>query len=190
MSNERWSLEAYLRTGQRPDVFLVDVNHPQGSHYFHSGLGIIEDGGNTYYGTGVLGSFTIGGSGGTVEVTDVTLTLSGVDEEILDMLDTSVKGGTVRIRHCFLRPDMTIDQSVEVENADMDFLTHKVSDGTGSIVLTAKGGMRELRRRSTAHWDPEEQRNYLNSLGLDPDSDTGFDLMSEMKNTLIVSIAE
>lgn len=189
MSNDAWTLEAYLRSGQRPDVMLVDVNHPAGSEYFHSGLGIIEYGGNTYYGTGLLGSISIGGDGGNVEVTETSLTLSGVDEANLALLDTSVKGGSILIRHAFLRPDMTVDVVVEVESADMDYMSWSISDGTGTINLRALGGFRELRRRSTAHWDPEEQRNYLTSLGVDPDTDTGFDLMSEMRNTLIVSQA-
>lgn len=188
-SNGAWTLEAYLRSGQRPDVLLVDVNHPAGSEYFHNGLGIIEFEGRKYYGTGLLGGISIGGDGGTVEVSETTLTLSGVDEETLAMLDTTVKGGTVLIRQAFLRPDMSVDLAVELDNADMDYLTWSVRDGVGTITLTALGGFRELRRRSTAHWDPEEQRNYLTGLGEDPDSDTGFDLMSEMRNTLIVSQA-
>lgn len=189
-SNGAWTLEAYLRSGQRPDVMLVDVNHPAGPEYFHTGLGIIEYEGNTYYGVGMLGGIDLGNGGGETAVTEIRLTLSGVDEDILEMLDTTVKDGTVLIRQAFLRPDMGIDIVVEVENADMDTLDWEVSDGSGTIVMTALGGFRELRQRSTAKWDPEEQRNFLTGLGLDPDSDTGFDRMSEMRNKLIVSQAE
>ena len=189
VTNGTWTLEAYLRSGQRPDVMLVDVNHPAGSEYFHTGLGIIEYEGKTYYGTGLLGGISIGGDGGSVEISETTLSLSGVDEQTLEMLDTSVKGGTVLIRQAFLRPDMTVDMIVEVDNADMDYLKWTVSDGVGTIVLTALGGFRELRHRSTAHWDPEEQDNYLITLGEDPATDTGFDMMSTMRNTIIVSQA-
>ena len=189
MSNERWTLEAYLRSGQRPDLYLVDVNHPAGSHYFHNGLGIIEHGGNTYYGCKGLGSFTLGGSGGEVEITEDVFTLSGVDADILDMLDTSVKGGTVRVVHVQLRPDMTIDTEVEIETADMDYMTWTSDGATATIKLVCRGGFRELARRSTAHWDPEEQRNYLTGLGIDPDSDTGLDRISSMRNKLVVSQA-
>ena len=189
--NESQSLAQYLCAGGRPDLLLVDFNHPAGSQYFHNGLGIFEYDDNEYFGVGGLGRIELAAhDGAEVAITQDRLVLSGVDPDILDTLDTSVKGGNIIIRQVFLRPDFSVDVEIAITQADMDFMVDTVSNGVAEIALVANGGFRELRARSSAAWDQQDQRNYLTSLGEDPDSDTGFDLMSEMRDTLIVSQAE
>jgi hypothetical protein len=51
--------------------------------------------------------------------------------------------------------------------------------------LVSNGGFYFLDVQSSAVWDVEEQNNFLISQGIDPTTDTGFDLMSELKNTQI-----
>lgn len=191
MSNKSQTLDDYARLANRPDLYLVDFNHPQGSQYFHNGLGVFEHDDNSYYGVGSLGQITLAANDGALEPQDVTIVLSGLDEETLDKIDYSVKGGTLEIKRVFLRPeDWTVDHVEDIETADLDTMRLSVSEGIQSIVITAIGGIRELRSRSGAFWEPEEQNSFLSSLGLDPSSDTGFDQIHLMRNKIITSQAE
>ena len=190
MSNRSQTLSQYLRDSNRPDLFLVVINHPLTTHRFHNGLGVFEYQGNDDYGTGGRGSFSVEGDGAEIAETSVMFTLSGVDPETAGMIDTAVKPGTATITQVFLRPDWTVDEALLIEDCRLEKMDLIVGDGQARIELKAKGGFREINQRSSAHWDPQNQRQKLTALGIDPDTDTGFDQMHLMRDRLIVSQAE
>jgi len=51
------------------------------------------------------------------------------------------------------------------------------------VTVAALGGFYFIDRQSAAVLDVEDQNDMLTSLGIDPDTDTGFDLMASLKNT-------
>lgn len=183
--------ERYLIDAHRPELLLVDFNHPEGSHHFHNGLGVFEYEGNSYYGTGGLGTVSIGQNQGRFDVQEMTLELSGVDPDLLGKVNFSVRGGTAVVRRVFLRPDdWTVDQVIHEDDADLETMDYSVDQGTAKLIVTASGGVRELRARTAVFWEAEDQRDYLTSLGEDPDTDTGFDLIPSLVDKIIVSQAE
>jgi len=184
MSNR--TLQQLLEAGNSPDVTLVKIAHPDGDVYLWDGLGTLDHDGQEWKGLGRLGSVQISASDTEVQVSDIVFRLSGVDPEHLAYLDATVKGNLAWVWKAFLGPDYKVrflDQVVECELDQPSFSADP--GGTVTVTIAANGGFYFLETQSRAVWDREEQRNYLTSLGLDPDSDTGFDRMPELKNKQI-----
>jgi len=190
MSNR--TLQQILEAGNSPDVTLVKVEHPDGDVYLWDGLGSLDydfgDGAGVVEvkGLGRLGSVQISASDTEVQVSDIVFRLSGVDAEHLAYLDATVKGNLAWVWKAFLGPDYRVrflEQIVECELDQPSFAAEP--GGTVTVTIAANGGFYFLETQSRAVWDREEQRNYLTSLALDPDSDTGFDRMPELKNKQI-----
>lgn len=182
----RPTLEQVLREGNSPEVLLVKVEHPDGDVYLWDGLGNLDHDGQTWKGVGRLGSVQMAPSDTEVQVTDVVFTLSGIDEEFVSYLDETVKGNRAWVWKAFLGPDYRVRFQEMLSESELDQPTFSIEpNGQATMRIASNGGFYFLETQSSAVWDVEEQRNYLTSLGLDPDSDTGFDLMSELKNTQI-----
>jgi hypothetical protein len=186
MSNRRWTLAQRVAAGMSPDVTLVKIEHQDGDILVWDGAGILEFNGEEWQGIGRLGSVSIAAADTEVQVADVVFTLSGVDPEVLDLLDTKVKGNTAWVWKAFLREDYSVQERVLLSESECDQIVFTIEpNGLAQIKLLAIGGFFFLEAQSSAKWDAEEQRNYLISLSLDPDSDTGFDLMASMKQRKI-----
>lgn len=179
----RWTLQQLLQSGNVTDVVLVKMEHPDGAVYLWNGLGILDHDDQEWRGLGRLGSVSIGASDTEVKINDVIFTLSGIDAEHLAYLDETVKGMSAWVWKAFLGPDYKVRFRVLLAECELDQPTFfSEPGGTTKMTVAAVGGFYFLERQSTAVWDPEEQRNYLISLGEDPDSDTGFDMMPQLKN--------
>lgn len=184
MSNRRrWTLSQYLKRGDVTEVVLVKMEHPDGPVYLWDGLGILDHDGVEWSGVGRLGSVQIGGSDIEVKIDEVTFTLSGIDEQFVSYLDQTVKGCMAWVWKAFLGPDYRVRFTELLTECELDQPTFSIEpNGQATMKVAATGGFYFLEVQSRAVWDTEEQRNYLISLGDDPDSDTGFDMMSELKN--------
>ena len=172
----------YLRSGNAPDVIFVELQHPAGTERFWSGLGFFEWNGFTWTGVGTLGAVTMAPNDTEVAVNDVTFTLSGVSIDHLAGLDTRVAGAKAYVWKAWLDESWKVAYSELIEECELDQQSVEVKDGTAEITITGNGGFYFIERQSTAVWDPQNQKNRLISLGIDPTTDTGFDLMHEMKN--------
>lgn len=182
----RPTLDQLLKAGNSSEVLLVKIEHPDGDVYFWDGLGILDHDGQQWQGLGRLGSVQIAPSDTEVQVSDITFTLSGVDEEYISYLDQTVKGNRAWVWKAFLGPDYRVRFIEQLAECELDQPTFSLEpNGQATMRLTANGGFYFLETQSSAVWDVEEQKNYLTSLGIDPATDTGFDLMSELKNTQI-----
>lgn len=184
------TLPQALRSGELTEIILVKIEHPDDDVFLWNGLGNLEadvgDGVQTFKGLGRLGNLSIGPSDAEVQVTDVVFTLSGIDEEHLSYLDATVKGLQAKAWKGFLGADFKVRFIELIAECALDqpsFATDP--NGQSTMTVTANGGFYFLDVQSSSVWDVEEQKNFLVSLGEDPDSDTGFDLMSELKNLQI-----
>lgn len=183
MKFRRWTLSQYLRSNNIADVVLVKMEHPDGPVYLWNGVGILDHEGVEWQGLGRLGTVQIGASDIEVKIDDVTFTLSGIDPEYVSYLDETVKGCKAWVWKAFMGPDYRVrfqELLVECELDQPSFSIEPTGQATMSVV--ANGGFYFLEVQSRAVWDVEEQRNFLTSIGEDPDSDTGFDMMSQLKN--------
>jgi len=185
MSNNP-TLPQILAAGNSPEVLLVKIEHPDGDVYLWDGLGYLDYDGQTWKGIGQLGSVQIAPSDTEVQVTDVVFILSGIDEEFLSYLDQTVKGNQAWVWKAFLGPDYKVRFTELIAESELDQPTFSI-EPTGSVTMriASNGGFYFLETQSAALWDVEEQRNFLTANGVDPDTDTGFDLMSELKSTQI-----
>ena len=182
----RPTLDQLVKAGNSSEVLLVKIEHPDGDVYLWDGLGILDHDGQQWQGLGRLGSVQIAPSDTEVQVNDIVFTLSGVDDEHVSYLDQTVKGCRAWVWKGFLGPDFRVRFTELICECQLDQPTFVIEpNGQATMRITAIGGFYFLERQSSAVWDVEEQRNFLLSLGLDPDSDTGFDRMSELKNTQI-----
>ena len=175
-----------MRAGNSSEVLLVKIEHPEGDVYLWDGLGILDYDGQEWQGVSRLGAVQIAPSDTEVQVTDVTFTLSGVDEKYISYLDQTVKGNRAWVWKAFLGPDYGVRFVELLGDCELDQPTFAIEpNGQATMRIASNGGFYFLERQSSAVWDVEEQRNYLISIGINPDTDTGFDLMSELKNTQI-----
>lgn len=185
MSNKyrRWTLSQYLQSSNVTDVVLVHMQHPDGPVFLWNGLGILDHDGQEWQGLGRLGSVSIGASDTEVKIDDVIFTLSGIDAEHVSYLDQTVKGCKAWVWKAFMGPDYQVRFTELLTDCELDQPSFSAEpNGQSTMRVVANGGFYFLEVQSRAVWDTEEQRNYLISLGEDPDSDTGFDMMSELKN--------
>lgn len=190
MSIELRTLDQYLRSGAASEVLLVKIEHPDGPVYVWDGLGLLEAdvaaGVVPFQGLGLLGNVSIGPSDTEVQVTDVVFTLSGIDPEYLDFLSSTVKGNKAFVWKAFLGSDYKVRFLEVISESELDQPTFSIEpNGQATMKIASNGGFYFLDVQSTAVWDVEEQNNFLIRQGIDPASDTGFDLMSELKNTQI-----
>lgn len=189
MSTERLSLGQYLRRGDVADVTLVKIEGAgaEDDLFLWSGVGLLDadlgDGLTTFYGYGRLGSVALAADDLEVQVTENVFTLSGVDEEYRALLETSVKGRKAWVWKAFLGRDYAVTFTELLSECELDQPTLRAEpNGTLSVSVAALGGFYFLDRQSAAAWGPESQNDMLTALSIDPATDTGFDLMSEMKN--------
>jgi hypothetical protein len=183
----RPTLSQALREGNSSEVLLVKIEHPDGDVYLWDGLGVLDYDGHEWQGVSRLGAVQIAPSDTEVQVTDITFTLSGIDEEFVSYLDQTVKGLTAYVWKAFLGPDYRVRFTELLAECALDQPTFLPEpNGKQTMRIVCNGGFYFLENQSHAYWSTEDQRNYLTSLGLDPDSDTGFNLMdSKLKNTQI-----
>lgn len=185
----RLTLGQYLRRGDVTDVTLVKIEAAgeDDDLYLWSGVGLLDadlgDGVQTFYGFGRLGSVALAADDVEVQVTENVFTLSGVDEEYRDLLETSVKGRKAWVWKAFLDRGYAVRFTQLLSESELDQPTLRAEpNGTIAVTVAALGGFYFLDRQSAAVWDVEDQRDMLTGLELDPDSDTGFDRMAGLKN--------
>lgn len=176
------TVEQIIRDGKNPDAVFVEIDHPDRVTQWWSGLGFIDWDGKTWAGVGSLGAISVAPSDTSVAVTDVTFTLSGVSPEILAGLSERVDGATAKIWKVWLSEKWTVAYAELIQECELDQQMLDVKDGSASVTITANGGFFYLERQTAAVWDPEHQRDKLISMGIDPATDTGFDMMHQMRS--------
>lgn len=173
-------IEACFARGEVKFVVMIEIDHPQGTGRFVTGLGVIEYGGENYYGFGTLGSISQVVSSTETEIVEVSFNVSGVDPDFIAGLDESVKGRMGYVYEAFLdRHGRVIDRELLME-ATLDYQVDSVDEnGKSAISIKAHGGLFFLRKRSAAKCSPEEAR------ALD-DDETGFDRIHIQEDVVAV----
>lgn len=170
-----------LRHGFEGDLVLLWIDHPDGAVRVTNGYGVIDHDGAEWFGMGRLGAISIGETNTETQITRINLSLSGIDPETLKFAEANVRGRVLKIWKAFLSGPNKVALTELILEAVCDQITHAIGeDGTATVKLDAEAGFYFLETQSTARWDSEAQRDMLTSRGLDPDSDTGFDRMSEL----------
>lgn len=155
--------------------FIV-IDHPEGVARFWTGVGVKEYGGNSYYGVGQIGAVTQVRHTADIEIVEVRMAVSGVDQSLLDGLDDSVKARLATVYDVLFDEHGRVAEIEQVFQVELDYQVFKVgADGKCVIDLVGHGGLFWLRKRSSAKWSPEEARSQF-------DGETGFDQVHQQED--------
>lgn len=149
---------------------LVEIESSKGvGRFWLNGLGVLDANGEKFYGTGIIAEVSATGTSSDFAAQQITFTLSGVDRDLLDELDESVKGRKARIYEALLDQHYRVIEMELVEECDCDVRNVEFQEeGKVDIKMTTNTGLVSLRNRSAAKISPEEKKQRF------PD-ETGYD---------------
>lgn len=154
---------------------LVHLSHPEGDVRAWSGTGVLEAAGHEWVGAGLVAAISGVEQTSAPEVSEVTLSLTGVPADVLSVAAVSLKGQVAEIFEAVLGPDgRVVDGLIPLDLVDMD--RQEVSagaDGTYTISCIGQSGFWQLQLAANTAWSPEDQK------AVHPD-DTGMDYMARL----------
>lgn len=171
-----WRMASAMQNGAA-QVLLAQIEHPDGTVRFWSGLGTLSWNGYSWVGTGTLG--TVRPVKRTIELSiqEIQFVLSGVDVDTVATLSDDVRNlaGEVWLA-CLDDGGQVVPDPLQLVEAQLDYQTHQVAeDGTATIVITARTGFYTLQRALNDRWSIEDQK-------LRYPADTGLDLIPQLQN--------
>ncbi len=158
-----------LRDGA-PPVLFVEIEHPNGTGYFHSGIGRRTWNGQTWYGAGRLGSVSPIKQSSEIAIQDISFKISGVDQDELAKLGSDVRNLAGRAWLACVGPDdQVIADPYQTIDSELDYQIFSIDDdGTATIEIVAHSGFYTLDRGVEEAWTPENQKlTYPLCTGLD-----------------------
>lgn len=161
----------------RPLGLLCEIEHPDGTGRFWTGIGTLAYGGYNWAGIGTLGAVTPVRQTSDIAIQDIQFTLSGVDPDILADLNEDVRNLTGSLwLACFGDKGEVIADPYQLVDALLDYQTlHVGDDGSATISITARTGFYTLDRGIDEAWTPESQK-------LDYPTDVGLDMIPGLQN--------
>lgn len=165
---------------RRPIALMAEIEHPDGTARFWSGIGRLYWQGQAWTGSGRLGTVTPIKQTSAIAIQEIQFQLSGVDPEIAATLNDDVRNrlGKVWLAGIWKRsvvsdPFLLLESQLDYQQLD--------ADESGNVVLTITGrsGFYELERNIDEAWTSEEQKTLY------PD-DTGLDLIPSLQNQDII----
>lgn len=165
-----------LREGRSRGLFVA-IEHPSGTGYFCTGIGSRSWNGQTWTGTGRLGSISPIKHSSEIAVQDIAFTISGVDPTIVAQLDDVVRNlnGSGWLA-CFDEADQVIRDPYQLIDCELDYQTFQADeDGTMTVQIIAHSGFYTLDRGVEEAWTPENQKLAF-------PTDTGLDMIPGLQH--------
>ena len=158
-----------------PRGLLVKIDHPSGIGYFTTSVGKKTWDGQTWTGTGVLGTVTPIKQDSSISVQDIAFRMSGVDPDTVAKLSDDVHNRQAQAwLCCFDEAGNVVADPYQLLDCELDTQTLNIADdGTATIEITAHAGFYALDRAVEEAWTPENQ--HLNFPG-----DTGLDMIPSL----------
>jgi len=165
---------------RRAIALLAEIEHPDGTARFWTGIGKLYWQGSTWTGSGRLGTVTPIKQTSALAIQEIQFQMSGVDVEIAAGLNDNVRNlsGKVWLAGIWKRavvadPYLILDSELDYQQFDVD------DQGNASITITARSGFYQLQRNIDEAWTSEEQKTIY-------PGDTGFDLIPGLQNQDII----
>ena len=165
-----------MRNGA-PRVFLAEIEHPDGTGYFWTGIGALDYDAKTWTGLGRLGGVTPITYTTDLQIQDVVFSVSGVNESDVARLSSDVRGyyGTLWIA-CLADDGKVISDPRRLAKVQFDMQVYRIDDdGKADIGIIGQPAFYNLTRSVNEVWSPERQKRLF-------PSDTGMDQVPEMQN--------
>jgi hypothetical protein len=163
-----------------PMVLLAEIEHPDGTARFWSGVGPLSWDGYTWTGSGKLGSIAPIRHTSNLEIQEINFGMAGVDPLDIAQLSDNVRnlGGRVWLA-CLGPGNSVIRDPFQIVDAELDYQSFTADeDGNSAISITARTGFYTLDRALDEAWTSEEQK-------LTYPTDSGLDLISGLQNQTI-----
>lgn len=162
---------------RRPLALIAEIDHPSGPARFWTGIGLLSWNGNTWTGTGTLGSVAPIKNTSDLIVQEINFGLAGVDPTIVATLGDNVRNLSGKVwLACLGSGNAVILDPFQIVDAQLDYQSFSAAaDGTVAISITARTGFYTLDRALDEAWTTEEQQILY-------PTDSGLDLISGLQN--------
>lgn len=165
-----------LKAG-RPFVVLAEIEHPDGTGYFWTGIGPLDHDGRTWTGAGKLGSISPVVLTSEIEINDITFAVSGLSADDAARLSASVRGkyGTCWLA-CLGDDGLVVPDPFKYAKVQFDTQAMQIGDdGSATIAVVGHSAFYQLARAIEEVWSPEDQKSLF-------PTDTGMDLIASLQN--------
>jgi hypothetical protein len=171
---------AAIRSAMMRPVVFVLATFTSGPVYLWSGIGTTDWGGHTWTGVGTLGSVSTIEEGSTVEAKAITLTLSGLDSELLTGITDEFQVGLPVSVWLGVYDDTgaLIADPVCAFSGRMDQPTLDVTGATASISINCESRLVEMNVAVDRRYTNEDQQ-------LDFPGDRGFEFVNGIQEAQI-----
>jgi len=177
------AFERQLTARARFHTFVIKLTHADGSVTrantrfrnvdWDDGTG---EGEQKWNGWGSVIDLNLPDQAAAAEVTEYSLSVSGISSDYRWLANESVRGQAITIWLAFLGDDGRVIASELVEAGVQDRVSWNEDENmVNTITLTCRGGLPYLANQEVARWSPEPHAAYLTAAGVDPATDTGFD---------------
>ncbi|QUS39562.1 hypothetical protein RPMA_12480 [Tardiphaga alba] len=162
---------------RKPLALLAEIEHPDGTARFWSGIGPLQWNGYRWTGAGVLGSITPIKQTSALQIQELQFNLSGVDPDVASRLNDDVRNLGARAWLACLGKGNTVEKDpYQIVDAVLDYQSLSAAeDGTVTISITARTGFYTLERALDDAWTTEEQK-------LTYPTDSGLDMIPALQN--------
>lgn len=155
---------------RRPLALLAEIEHPDGTARFWTGVGPLFWSGYTWTGSGTLGQVTPIRHTSDLTIQEINFVMAGVDPAVVATLADDVRNRVGKVwLACLGDGNAVIKDPYRIVDAELDYQSFAAAeDGTVSISITARTGFYTLERALDEAWTTEEQKLlYPNDSGLD-----------------------
>lgn len=161
---------------RKPLALLAEIEHPSGTGRFWTGIGKLVWNGNTFTGSGQLGTVTPISHTSDLTIQDIQFSMVGVDPTIVAQLNDDVRNLAGRVWIACIADGQVVRDPYQIVDAVLDYQSFSAGDdGTVVLSITAHTGFYTLARALDETWTSEEQKQIY------PD-DTGLDLIPSLQN--------
>lgn len=168
---------------RRPLVLLAEINHPNGTAYFWSGVGTLHYRGLNWRGLGTLASIETSPRTTELRIDEVRMRLAYVDQNSLENLDDNIKNYKAYTWLAVLNNRMRIaGDPYLLDEILLDYSQEDISEqGIATLMLVGQTGFWTLERATEKAWSREESiLRFGTDTGGEP-IESGYDYITSLK---------
>lgn len=164
---------------RRPLALLAEIEHPDATVRFWTGIGKLVWNNLVWTGSGTLGTVAPIKHTTDLAIQEISFTLAGVDPAMAGQVNDDVRNRRGRVwLACMAKGNAVVPEPFQIVDALLDYQTLSATEEGTTISIVARTGFYTLERALNETWTTEEQRLLY------PD-DSGLDLISELQNQAI-----
>jgi hypothetical protein len=162
---------------RNPLALLAEIEHPDGTARFWTGIGKLNWNGLVWTGTSTLGSVAPISNTSDLEIQEINFGLAGVDPAVVAALNDNVRNLSGKVwLACLAQGNNVVADPYLIVDSQLDYQSFSAqADGSVAISITARTGFYTLTRALDEAWTSEEQRVLY-------PNDSGLDLISSLQN--------